>query len=141
MNTGAGLSFPWPGAPTAACGFQMKLASRSNPAEPPSSTGQILNQTTGVRPPVRLVSTARATRLPAVTRSAHSAAVVPPVTAVTAGCEFGDDPGHPELCDDRLSRLADFLIAEVGGGRGDADLVLFENQGEAAEHAAAAFAS
>ena len=40
--------------------------------------------------------------------------------------ELGDDPGHPELGDDRLSRLADFLVAEVGGRRGDADLVLFE---------------
>jgi hypothetical protein len=42
------------------------------------------------------------------------------------GRELGDDPRHPDLGDDRLSRLADFLVAEVGGRHRNADLVLFE---------------
>ena len=56
---------------------------------------------------------------------------VPPVEAAVvgierAGGELGDDASRPELGDDRPSRLADFLVAEVGGCGGDADLVLFE---------------
>jgi len=57
----------------------------------------------------------------------HVAAVHAAVVGVGgAGRELRDDPGHPDLGDDRKSWLADFLVAEVGGRRGDADLVLFE---------------
>src|SRR5580658_4568177 len=56
---------------------------------------------------------------------------VPPVEAAvvwvgSAGREFGDNAGHTELGDDRLSWQADFLVAEVSGGRADVNLVLLE---------------
>jgi hypothetical protein len=44
------------------------LAANSSTADPPSSTGQILNHTTAVRAPVSAVSAAKAISSPAATR-------------------------------------------------------------------------